>query len=42
MGYIQNTLAINFHTVFTIVRSSSAPVINDHRGVTGETVAGHI
>ena len=40
IGYIQNALSFNFHTIFTIARSSSAPVTNDHRGVTGETVAG--
>ena len=34
IGYIQNALTVNFHTIFTIVRSSSAPVTNDHRGVT--------
>ena len=42
IGYIKNSLTVNFHTIFTIVKSSSAPVTNDHRGVTGETVAGHI
>ena len=42
IGYIQNVLTVNFHSIFTIVRSSSAPVTNDHRGVTRETVAGYI
>ena len=42
IGYIQNALIINFHTIFIIVRNLSAPVINDHRGVTGETVARHM
>ena len=29
IGYIQNALTVNFHSIFTIVRSSSAPVTND-------------
>ena len=41
IGYIQNALTVNFHSIFTIV-SSSAPVTDNHRGVTGETVDGHI
>ena len=32
IGYIQNTLIVNFHTIFTIVRISSALVTNDQRG----------
>ena len=32
IGYIQNALTVDFHSIFTIVRSSSAPVTNDHRG----------
>ena len=39
IGYIQNALTVYFHSISTIVRSWSAPVTNDHRGVTGETVA---
>ena len=39
IGYIQNTLTVNFHTIFIVVRKSSAPVSNDHRGVTEETMA---
>ena len=42
IGYIQNVLTVNCHSIFTIVRSSSAPVTNDHRGVTREIVAGYI
>ena len=34
IGYIQNALTVNFHSIFTIVRSSSAPITNDHHGVT--------
>ena len=40
--YIQNALTVNFHIIFTIVRSWSASVTNDHCDVTGETVAGHM
>ena len=29
IGYIQNALTVNFHTIFIIVRNSSAPVTND-------------
>ena len=42
IDYIKNALTANFHTIFTIVRSSSTPVTNDDRGITGETVAGHL
>ena len=42
IGYIPNALTVNFHSIFSIVRNSSAPVTNDHRGVTGETVMGPI
>ena len=38
IGYIQNVLTVNFHSIFTIVRSSNARVTNDHRGVTEEIV----
>ena len=37
---MQNVLIVNFHSIFTIVRSWSAQVISDHHGVTGETMAG--
>ena len=32
IGYIQNALTVNFHSIFTIARSSNAPGTNDQRG----------
>ena len=46
IDYIQNTLTVNFHTIFTILQlyitTFTIVITNDHRGVTGETVASHI
>ena len=32
IGYIQSALTVDFHSIFTIARSWSVPVINDQRG----------
>ena len=39
---IEKCPTVNFYRIFTIVQSSNAPFTNNHGGVTGETVAGHI